>query len=406
MAWASEGPPPNRKVQPFVKLTGPYKVGTTQFFWVDKSRFEDFTSDPNDHRRVTVQVWYPTNVTGRRAPYLLNPAEFAGSQEDVAKLRTFNQYVLTRSSLDVPLATTGPGGRKFPILIFNPGGGHSRMSSSFVTEQLASHGFVVFSIEHYGDNMTTHWPDGTEMVLDRRPVEIDPDSRRAIENGTATKDEIIAAVVKSWSIREQFFFSTAVEDTLFVLNKIGELNDGGKLKSRFRNRLDLDRIGALGWSQGGAISIDLLAHDPRFMAAADMDGQFFGSNKARLSTHKPFLLLHAQPADNTPPNPNLTPEDQAFAELNTLIKEWFDHIIMNSTGPCFEARIEGTGHSHYADWVTFLSYGSPQLKAHARAREDVIQRFVVSFFRRFMIDENVQIPMSDPLVRGGKECPI
>src|SRR5690625_2426371 len=39
--------------------TGPYAIGTTVRTWTDDSRPEPFTADPDDHRSVVAQIWYP-----------------------------------------------------------------------------------------------------------------------------------------------------------------------------------------------------------------------------------------------------------------------------------------------------------------------------------------------------------
>src|SRR5688572_15394233 len=50
--------------------TGTYKVGQTVFSWVDKSRPEVMTDDPNDFREVIATIWYPAKPgTGSKGPY-------------------------------------------------------------------------------------------------------------------------------------------------------------------------------------------------------------------------------------------------------------------------------------------------------------------------------------------------
>ena len=41
------------------KPSGPYAVGTKNLYFVDASRPESFTSDPDDHREVAIRLWYP-----------------------------------------------------------------------------------------------------------------------------------------------------------------------------------------------------------------------------------------------------------------------------------------------------------------------------------------------------------
>ena len=50
----------------------PHATGTLTYHWVDASRAEIFTADPNARRELMVQVWYPADAvpSPTRAPYL------------------------------------------------------------------------------------------------------------------------------------------------------------------------------------------------------------------------------------------------------------------------------------------------------------------------------------------------
>ncbi len=52
--------------------TGRYRVGTVTYDWTDPSRLEGATEDPDDRRRVVVQIWYPADAVGTEpsAPYV------------------------------------------------------------------------------------------------------------------------------------------------------------------------------------------------------------------------------------------------------------------------------------------------------------------------------------------------
>ena len=51
--------------------SGPSEVGLTTFFWIDESRPETATTDPNDRRQVIADIWYPGVGTraAKRAPH-------------------------------------------------------------------------------------------------------------------------------------------------------------------------------------------------------------------------------------------------------------------------------------------------------------------------------------------------
>jgi predicted dienelactone hydrolase len=63
----------------FPRPSVPYAVGTVTYHWVDAARPEIFTADPNDHRELMVQVWYPAqpNQSAPRAPYVQDAGALA-----------------------------------------------------------------------------------------------------------------------------------------------------------------------------------------------------------------------------------------------------------------------------------------------------------------------------------------
>ncbi len=51
---------------------GPYESGTLTYSWVDAGRREVFSDDPNAHRELVAQVWYPAkgDSSSPRAPHI------------------------------------------------------------------------------------------------------------------------------------------------------------------------------------------------------------------------------------------------------------------------------------------------------------------------------------------------
>ena len=56
----------------FPRPSGPYQIGTVTYHRVDAGRHEIFSADPNAHRELMVQVWYPAkeDLSSARAPYV------------------------------------------------------------------------------------------------------------------------------------------------------------------------------------------------------------------------------------------------------------------------------------------------------------------------------------------------
>jgi hypothetical protein len=74
-------------------------------------------------------------------------------------------------------------------------------------------------------------------------------------------------VLKNWDWLNNDVFPTWTADACYTLDKIAELErTPGQL---FHKRLDLSRIGMMGWSFGGAVAIQMSREDPRVKAAVD-----------------------------------------------------------------------------------------------------------------------------------------
>ncbi len=97
---------------------------------------------------LPVQVWYPTMETGAGATY---------------------DGVLTGIAVEDAAADCG---QSRPVLVFSHGSGGVRYQSLFLTEYLATHGWVVVAPDHVGN---TVFDDGDVSLLDlilRRPADI------------------------------------------------------------------------------------------------------------------------------------------------------------------------------------------------------------------------------------------
>ncbi|WP_309111181.1 hypothetical protein [Saccharothrix sp.] len=120
--------------------TGPYPVGPTGLHLVDHDRTDPWTSRP---RELMASLWYPAAVNGSRARHLRRPWPHydrnAGVPPGTADFAGTVTHSRTR-------ATPLPGRR--PVVLYSPGGGHSRFLGTTLVEDLASRGYVVVGIDH------------------------------------------------------------------------------------------------------------------------------------------------------------------------------------------------------------------------------------------------------------------
>jgi predicted dienelactone hydrolase len=159
------------------------------------------------------------------------------------------------------------------VLLFNPGWGGRRTQSTFLTEELASHGYIVAAIDHPYNSQPVAFPDGRVVVAQPVP---------AIELLTNTTPDEVKSIGNAEADKQ-------ANDDLFVLDELAKLND--QQGSRWYRTLDAANAGALGHSLGGAVSVQAWATDLRIHAALNLDGWSFGT-QTQTGTR-------AIPADNT-----------------------------------------------------------------------------------------------------------
>ena len=133
--------------------TGQYAVGTISYAFIDDSRPEIFTSNPDDKRLIYVQVWYPADPIEKATPLpmWIDPEEIGpvmGKGFFLPKF-FFDHFALIQSHsyLNAPVAN----GKEtaYPVLVFLHGYAPGFFAQNMVQmEELASHGYVIFSIGH------------------------------------------------------------------------------------------------------------------------------------------------------------------------------------------------------------------------------------------------------------------
>jgi hypothetical protein len=160
----------------FPHPSGPYKIGTLTYHWVDADRPEVFTADPGDRRELMVQIWYPAeeDPSSPRAPYIQDADAVMSAFARLFDLPGFllgNVKQLTPNAIPsapvaAPMADDEPG---YPVLIYLEGQGGFRQMNTFQVEALVSHGYVVIAIDQPYTAANVVFPDGRQA--DGLPVE-------------------------------------------------------------------------------------------------------------------------------------------------------------------------------------------------------------------------------------------
>lgn len=224
---------------------GPWAVGRTTISVVDPTRGD---------RTLPVDVWYPVDDAEAGGPASVYDLVFTGLASEVA--------------FDAPApSAAGP----FPLVVFSHGNDGIRFQSYFLTEHLASHGFVVAAPDHVGNTALDILFPGTPFETRDRPL-----------------------------------------DVSLVITRLLERSAPGS-GDAFEGRIDPRRIGVAGHSFGGFTTLAIatgfldVPPDPRVRAIMPLSPASSGLSDEELSSiWIPTLLLGGTADVTTPIDPQTT----------------------------------------------------------------------------------------------------
>lgn len=338
------------------KPTGGYAVGIQYFHLVDETRADPFVDQSPKKRELMVKVYYPAteNTTKPFSPYFHDSLDLLQAFAAGYGMPgfTFDHLVLvkTNSKDDLQLSDRE---QTYPVILFSHGAGTTMETQTSQCEDLASHGYIVAAIDHTYVSTATVFPD---RIVSSREATTD--------FHTAEPAEVITQIM--------------TDDAAFVIDKLGEMNTG-KIESIFKGRLNLEEIGAIGHSVGGAVAYNLAINDSRVKAAINLDGRVYITPKDA-GNMAPFLMLandkyHIQTIQDRKSLlknfDELTEEEQAITlsmyGSRDAYQEAYNRDYQNVIGltEVLEASenlftIEGSDHMKFTDIGLFI--GAPQLR--------------------------------------------
>jgi len=192
---------------PELAARGPAKVGVRTLVaehrdQLDVLRVTEQAPNPRTTRQLTLEVWYPAALAHGQAEHTVYTDVLGAGPNDPKRPNTPFQFNgrAARDAAPVP-------GTSYPLVIVSHGYPGSRLQMSYLTENLASKGYVVVAIDH-------------------------PESTRADKAGFA-----------STLLNRRF-------DDLFVLDTVAEWARPGS-GNFLAGLVDVDRTALVGYSMGG-----------------------------------------------------------------------------------------------------------------------------------------------------------
>ncbi len=167
----------------------------------------------------------------------------------------------------------------FPLVVFSHGAfGYYQSNYSTYTE-LASNGYVVAALDHPHHAFFTEDTEGNTVIVDSQFITEAID----VTNGVKTTEEVFE-ISREW-------MELRTDDVNFVLDTIEEAKESGELNDAWHTEnadeaaavlsiTDVDKIGLMGHSMGGATSAAVGRERSDIDAVAVLDGTMLGENIA------------------------------------------------------------------------------------------------------------------------------
>lgn len=242
-------------------------------------------------------------------------------------------------------------GRRLPLILYSPGWGGSRLQSSIQAANLASHGFVVVACDDH--------PGGGGPSLE------------------LSSDAAMAATIERAG-------QQVVAQASRLLDVLRALEAGQA--ALLKDRVDLARVGVLGYSLGGAAGLQAALQDSRIVGVFSVDGGLFGPPATQIGSEAYFLLSSRE----------AFPSEAELASTDPFTRNYA--LISAQDLPRNARRMERQGnhwaivdradHGDLSDQLfVFSRHKLFRTNAERRSMNAAIEGLEVAFFRAVLLGE-------------------
>jgi pimeloyl-ACP methyl ester carboxylesterase len=340
--------------------TGPYAIGTQVIPLVNPHPSDPSFAQHDGSRPLMIQIWYPA------APSKAPRASYRTLAETTL-LSSYQTVVPTHTRWSAPLpARTEP----FPVLLLNPAYQGRRTYYMYLVEDLVSYGYIVVGVDHPGITGPIAFPDG-------HVSNPEPDPRFNFDILSLPQLRTRGAELQA----------IQVDDDRFVLDQIDRWNQDPS--NFFFHHLDTDRVAALGHSIGGSVAAEDCLDDPRFKAAFDMDGSFWGPVlHAGIAT--PLMMIEE---DYAPHTSEELKNDRAAIFDYTFDSE--DDVMMSKSNG-YQIFLHGSSHVSFTDRGLFSPFRrySGQGTVPVLRQDAIVRSYALAFFNKTL--KGIDSPLLSP----------
>lgn len=327
--------------------TGSYSVKMASAILVDEGRAESFETD-GSYREVPVYFYYP--------------------------------------DMTVPAAEQ----ESFPLVVFSHGAFGYYQSNTSTYMELASHGYVVISLDHPYHSFFTKDTAGKTIIVNPQFMQ---EVMHVNENGTA--EEEIIELAHGW-------LDIRLGDMGFVVDTMKETKnmlDGGKKElptSWFLTEAsdeqaiydalhiaDTEKIGLMGHSLGGAASVTLGRTRSDIDAVIDLDGTMLGEEYSYRNGEYEFY-------EEAYPVPLLVLNNEPHHFEGEDVKELYvNRVVLANAVDAKYTYFKGSGHMNFTDLPLFSPALASLLGVGEVDAEECVKtmnQVVLEFFNGYLKD--------------------
>ncbi|KAK4158121.1 hypothetical protein C8A00DRAFT_11081 [Chaetomidium leptoderma] len=255
---------------------GPYAVAVKHIELVDPSRIDPFAPEANTKRRFMASAYLPVDAQyGCKAqvvPYMppLTASVFGQVGESLGLPQgTIEEFEMEFCDISTVNLDVSHGERKnlreFPVAVFSPGYGGTRLLYGALARSVASLGYIVMTVDHTYEAAVVEFFDGSA----------------AYAQPSAASDPTL-------TLRE---LEVRTGDESFLISQLSNTTVTGSLFANFPGTFNPHRVAVYGHSFGGSTAAETALRDSRVIGGLNIDGPIYGSVGEQGIKGKPFVLV-------------------------------------------------------------------------------------------------------------------
>lgn len=321
---------------PYYKLitpSGPMKFKTTTVTWKNTKDTQPFITAKDGTKYVTVQFWYPVSKN---------------KQEE----------------------------KKYPFVLFCHGFAMFRNSNLSLMQELASHGYIVGSIDL---DYETMW----SVHEDKSITFFDPKEWLELKN--AKSDKKVDELSVKWDHIRENDMNNAIYHILALTEQ--------KNTNLIFQKIDTNHIAMVGHSYGGSVATSVGRDNPKVKAAINMDGTAYGeivkfhtnSIEDNMNPYPiPILMMYSQP------------HYEMIPKFEKLYGDTYpNEVVLEHAKEGYLAKVKGSDHFSFSDMhlnapLAAIASGATQTR-DSKETIKVINHIILNFLDKYLKNEKVDL---------------